>query len=62
MSAGAILAVVLIVNIVKKNARRWRALADIKSDIVSEDFLTLHDLPRVSVLLMEVIESIRTGG
>jgi hypothetical protein len=44
----AILFIVLVANVIIRNATRWRAVSNFKQDIVSDDFLTLRDLPRVS--------------
>lgn len=48
-AAGAIFVAVVIVNFVLRNARRWRALSDIRLDVVPPGFRTLQDLPRVRV-------------
>jgi hypothetical protein len=45
---SAIAFVVLVANVIIRNATRWRAVSNFKQDIVSDDFLTLRDLPRVS--------------
>jgi hypothetical protein len=47
ISAAAVFLLVLVVNFALQNARRWRALSDIKLDVVPPGFRTLQDLPRV---------------
>jgi hypothetical protein len=46
--ASGILLMVLVGNCIVRNARRWRELSDFKLHVISDDFLTLKDLPRVS--------------
>jgi hypothetical protein len=48
ITAAAVLVLVLFINVARRNARRWRALSDIRLDIVADDFLALGDLSRVS--------------
>lgn len=54
IAAGAVFVAVVIVNFVLRNARRWRALADIRLNVVPPGFRTLQDLPRVCISLLRL--------
>lgn len=45
IAAGAVFVAIVIGNFVLRNARRWRALSDIRLNIVPPGFRTLQDLP-----------------
>jgi hypothetical protein len=47
IAAATIFVAVVIINFALQNARRWRALSDIRLDVVPPGFRTLQDLPRV---------------
>jgi hypothetical protein len=47
IAAGAVFLVILAVKFIARNTQRWRELSDVKLDVISEDFLSLRDLPRV---------------
>lgn len=51
IAAAAIFVAVVILNFVLRNARRWRALSDIRLHVVPPGFRTLQDLPRVCASL-----------
>jgi hypothetical protein len=62
IAATVAVVLVLLLNVAHRNALRWRALSDIRLDVVADDFFALGDLSKVRQALSTALHGCKPAA